>query len=418
MSNQLRFFPTRTGNLGTCRTVSSANNETHVFVSAASKSAASRKQEDAPSALRELLEFSREACDAEGAGESVIQQTVFLEDPSLRDACRREIEAVFGSKVPATSYINQQSCSGGPVSLETWAVTADSDDFAVEYAGPNVVIRRNHGVAWAHFADVAEPTEPGGVYSHSAGAFEIMAKHLASTNFPYDRVVRTWLYLGDIVGAEGETQRYKELNRARTDFYKQFRFHAGHVPPGLNGSVYPASTGIGMDDRSVVMSCLALTTDRNDVRLMPLENPSQTSAFLYGPHYSPKSPKFARAMAVCADDAAVTLVSGTASITDSESRFIGDAGKQTHQTLDNIEVLISKENFRRHDLEGLGSGLEGLAQIRAYVKRPEDYEIVRKACEDRVGDCPAIYVIADVCRPELLVEIEGIAFSRRPCPQT
>ena len=413
MSNQPHFFTKKIGDLGSYSSVLTAQDEKHVFVSTASKARGNAALE-----LRALLEKTKATCDAEGTGDSVVQQTVFIDDEQSHDACRREIEAVFGLRAPATSFITQHSCAGGSVSLETWAVAANGSDSAVDYASPNVVIRRHHGVSWAHFADVAEPTEPGGVYSHSATAFETMAKHLAETEIRYDQVVRTWLYLGDIVGAEGQTQRYKELNRARTDFYKNFRFHAGHVPKHLNGSVYPASTGIGIDGRKVVMSCLALTTDRNDVKLMPLENPSQTSAFLYGPHYSPKSPKFARAMAVCVDDAATTLVSGTASITESESRFLDDAEKQTHQTLDNIEVLISKENFRRHDLDGLGSGLEGLAQMRVYVKRPADYEVVRKACEERVGDCPAVYVIADVCRPELLVEIEGIAFSRRPCPQT
>lgn len=414
MTNRPQCFPTKKiANLGSCSAVEFANNEKHVFVSTASNAKRGPVEE-----LRELIDQTMAACQSEGTADSIIQQTVFVDDPAIRQACQREMEAHWGKRCPATSYVIQQSCAGGSVSLETWAISADSSDFAVEYASPHIVIRRNKGVSWIHFADVAEPTDPGGVYSHSANAFETMARQLAQRHISYDRVLRTWLYLGDIVGEEGQTQRYKELNRARTDFYKKYRFHTGHVPKHLNGSVFPASTGIGMDGRDVVMSCLALTTDRSDVRLMPLENPSQTSAFLYGPHYSPKSPKFARAMAVCVDDAATTLVSGTASITESESRFPDNPEKQTHQTLDNIEVLISPENFRRHGLDGLGSGLEGLAQIRVYVKRLADYEAVRKACEDRVGDCPAVYVIADVCRPELLVEIEGIAFSRRSCPQT
>jgi hypothetical protein len=32
--------------------------------------------------------------------------------------------------------------------------------------------------------------------------------------------------------------------------------------------------------------------------------------------------------------------------------------------------------------------------------------------EKRLGAVPATYVVADVCRPELLVEVEGIAFAR------
>ena len=153
------------------------------------------------------------------------------------------------------------------------------------------------------------------------------------------------MYLGDIVGPEGETQRYKELNRARTDFYRDVHFGNNHVAPGAVGNIYPASTGIGTDGSDVLMSCIALATSRDDVRLVPLENPLQTSAFDYAARYGPKSPKFARAMAVVAGSTATIFVSGTASITDSTSRHPDDVEAQTRQTLDNIEALISAGNF-------------------------------------------------------------------------
>jgi hypothetical protein len=50
--------------------------------------------------------------------------------------------------------------------------------------------------------------------------------------------------------------------------------------------------------------------------------------------------------------------------------------------------------------------------VRVYIKRQEDYEKVRAVCESRLGELPTIYAIADVCRPDLLVEIEGMAFSK------
>jgi len=111
------------------------------------------------------------------------------------------------------------------------------------------------------------------------------------------------------------------------------------------------------------------------------------------------------------------FISGTASITNSESRHLGDAVAQTHESLDNIEALISEDNLGRHGLPGFGSSLEGLGQVRVYIKRTEDYPKILAVCAQRLGGVPAIYTTADVCRPELLVEIEGIAFSRRePSP--
>ena len=46
-------------------------------------------------------------------------------------------------------------------------------------------------------------------------------------------------------------------------------------------------------------------------------------------------------------------------------------------------------------------------------KTSELDEKTRAVCEERLGELPTIYAVADVCRPELLVEIEGIAFSTR-----
>ena len=96
---------------------------------------------------------------------------------------------------------------------------------------------------------------------------------------------------------------------------------------------------------------------------------------------------------------------------------VGDVVAQTHESLDNIEALISEDNLDRHGLPGFGSSLEGLGMVRVYVKRNEDYPRIQAVCAKRIGEVPTIYVTADVCRPELLVEIEGIAFSRRePSP--
>jgi enamine deaminase RidA (YjgF/YER057c/UK114 family) len=117
-------------------------------------------------------------------------------------------------------------------------------------------------------------------------------------------------------------------------------------------------------------------------------------------------------MAVVIGDYVTTWISGTASIVNSETVHLGDVEKQTEQTIDNIERLISRENFERHGVPGAGAELGDLAKIRVYVKRLEDYEKCRAVCERRFGALPTIYAQADVCRSNLLVEIEGVAFSR------
>jgi enamine deaminase RidA (YjgF/YER057c/UK114 family) len=136
---------------------------------------------------------------------------------------------------------------------------------------------------------------------------------------------------------------------------------------------------------------------------MPLENPQQTPAYDYQAVYSPKTPKFSRAMAVVQGHFVTTLVSGTASIVDSKTCFPEDIVRQTEQTIENIERLIAPENFARHGMAGSGATLADIAKLRVYVKHPEDYEKCRAVCERLLPGAPAIYLHADVCRPDLLV---------------
>ena len=113
-----------------------------------------------------------------------------------------------------------------------------------------------------------------------------------------------------------------------------------------------------------------------------------------------------------AGDYVTTWISGTASIVDSESMHAGDIEKQTEQTLDNIERLIGAQNFAAHGYPQFGATFQDLAKARVYVKRASDYERCRAICERRLGSVPVLFEVADVCRPELLVEIEAVAFSR------
>jgi enamine deaminase RidA (YjgF/YER057c/UK114 family) len=239
-----------------------------------------------------------------------------------------------------------------------------------------------------------------------------MARRLERAGATFKDVVRTWLYVGGITEPEREIERYRELNRARTDFFDQ-QEAAGQMNIHREGAAfYPASTGIGMSGLGLSVCCLALQSDRPDVRLLPLENPLQTSAYNYARQFSLKSPKFSRAMAVVIGDYVTTWVSGTASIVNSETVFPDDVEKQTEQTIDNIRNLIHADNFARHGCPGAGAELHDLAKVRVYIKRPDDYDQVRAICERRFGHLPTIYAQADVCRSDLLVEIEGVAFSR------
>ncbi|MHC4398843.1 MAG: Rid family hydrolase [Planctomycetota bacterium] len=384
------------------------NDVRHVFASAVPRSGKTL-DEQAQDALKTIREVNQE----EGTRGSIVHQAVFFKDPSQLEACRKIMQDFYGDELPATTYVPQPPCGGKLVSVEALGVGRATEGVEIRRLSDQLVIAGHSGVSWVHCGQIVPQTSATSVYDRSIDGFQIMRDMLGTVGVGFQRVIRTWLYLGDIVGPEGESQRYKELNRARTVFFQDIRFAPGRTPEGFNPTFYPASTGIGADNRDVTMSCIALSTERDDIVVMPLENPQQTSAFDYSTKYGMKSPKFARAMALSCGPFATIFVSGTASITESETRHVGDVQGQTRQTLDNIEALISESNLRQHGMPGLGATCDGLALVRVYIKREEDYAKARAVCEARLGEVPTVYAVADVCRPDLLVEIEGTAFSRR-----
>lgn len=381
----------------------------HVFAAAVP-----RRPGDLASQTWDALRTIESVMKEESTLGSIVHQVVFLADDSKLEECQRVMREFYGPEFPATTYVPQHPCCGASVSIEALGVGRKRGGVSIERKSEQLVIATHNNLSWVHCAHVTPDPHLTGVYEQGVNAFCKMQRLLGSVGASFEHVIRTWLYLGGIVDGDGDQQRYKELNRARSDFYENIRFLKDYLP-NERGAVYPASTGIGVDGRHLIMSCIALQTNRRDIVAVPLENPRQTPAFGYDPKYSPKSPKFSRAMALSCGSYATIFVSGTASITNSETQHIGDVEKQTEETLDNIAALISEDNLARHHLPRLGTTLDQLALVRVYIKRAEDYAKVRAVCDRRIGEVPTIYAVADVCRPELLVEIEGVAFSQLRC---
>jgi enamine deaminase RidA (YjgF/YER057c/UK114 family) len=350
----------------------------------------------------------------QGVTDSPVAQTVFVSDAAAVEESRSVIEAFYGERIPAVTYVPQTPCQDALVAIEAFGLDHRRTPVEIDRRDGRLTVVRHDGMAWCHCGHVGSGSMNGSVHARALDAFEEMNSRLEGAGFRFAQVVRTWLYLGDIVGPDGDRQRYQELNRARADFFEDVPFRDGPVRTSRAcREFFPASTGIGANGRDVVMSCIALFSERDDLSITPLENPNQTSAFHYDAVYSPESPRFSRATAVVGEESATLFVSGTASITHSESCHPGDVERQTHQTLDNIAALIGKSNCRSHGLEEFGATLSDLAHMRVYLKNRSDFARVQAICRARVGNLPTIYTVADVCREELLVEIEGVAFSRR-----
>ncbi len=345
---------------------------------------------------------------------TVTKQAVFVRSAADIESFRQLFRAYYGDRMPATSFIVQPPCGGQALAIEAWAL--GGEEVEVQFPAPDVATIQYDGLRWIYAAGISSPDTAKSAYEESSLAFKELAARLAAADASCRDVPRIWLYQGGITqretSATGEDrERYRELNRARTDFFQQ-QEAMGRMPISREGrTCYPASTGIGMAGRGLTISCMGLQTDRDDVLWQPLENPWQTSAYDYATRYSAKSPKFSRAMAVRIGNYVTNWVSGTASILNSETVHLGDAEKQTEQSIDNIQRLISSENLEGHGLPGAGAELSELAKVRVYVKHLDDFKTCQAVCRRRFGDVPIIYALADICRPDLLVEIEGVVFS-------
>ena len=341
---------------------------------------------------------------------------VFLRNGADEAECREVLRIRFGEKMPVTTFVMQPPCDGAALGVELWAVGGPA--VTVKRFGPELLTVESDGIRWIHCGDIRGVAGDGGAYAESMSAFQQMKARLSEAGVGFDQVVRTWIYVNQINEGEAGRQRYQELNRARTDFFRDFTLCSKNRAAGAPATIYPASTGIGTRGTQLTMSCMALDSQRPDVFLMPLENPQQTPAYDYQAIYSPQAPKFSRAMAVVQGHFVATLVSGTASILNAQTCHAGDIVRQTAQTIENIERLIAPANFERHRLPGTGATLKDIAKLRVYVRNQEDFEACREVCERLLPRVPAIYLIADVCRQDLLVEIEAVAFSpfNQKCP--
>ena len=209
----------------------------------------------------------------------------------------------------------------------------------------------------------------------------------------YRDVVRTWFYLSDIL------DWYAAFNKVRNEKYGEFGIMPG---PGDRDLLLPASTGIRGETLSGAAATMDLFAIVGEAGSRPaikqLTNSAQLDAFRYGSAFS-------RGALIQNPDVSLIQVSGTASIDQQgKSQFVGDIRGQINCTFEKIENLIAKE----------GAALKDIAAATVFVKRPEYVEIFREMARERgLEEFPAVCVVADVCRDELLFEIDAEAVVKK-----
>jgi chorismate lyase / 3-hydroxybenzoate synthase len=210
-------------------------------------------------------------------------------------------------------------------------------------------------------------------------------------------LVRVWNYLPDINRESHGTERYRQFNAARQQALRSCgRAHTGKVPAASALGAAPGGP--------LVVYFLA---GRNAPTFV--ENPRQVSAYHYPRQYGSSSPSFSRATLLHEAEVTTLFVSGTASIVGHSSLHVGDAAAQTRETLANIEALLGQVNRAS---AGEQFSLRALA-CKAYVRRPADLPVIQAELRAALGpQARILYLRADICRQDLLVEVEAAAMRR------
>jgi chorismate lyase/3-hydroxybenzoate synthase len=212
--------------------------------------------------------------------------------------------------------------------------------------------------------------------------------------------VRFWNYIPGIhEPMDARRDRYMVFNAGR--FAALSEWFGG--PHALAGRL-PAASGVGHAGHDLEIHCLAFERAGQAV-----ENPRQIPAFRYSQRYGPLPPCFARATVVShpTDGRPLLLAAGTASIRGEQSIHQGDLASQLDETAANLRALLAAAESTQHSN---ADALHAFTDLCVYHVRREDADVIRAAVRETFGTAAKLQIVqADICRADLLVEIEGIA---------
>ncbi len=231
-------------------------------------------------------------------------------------------------------------------------------------------------------------------------SFSAVKKILDNENLEFSDIIRQWNYVPKILKKtqiDGKSfQNYQILNEIREKYYSMNSFSNG----------YPSATGIGTGFGNFCIDFIAINNNEA-IKVKRLSNPNQDDAHAYNQNHLvgnaingtyKKPPLFERAKIVNTKNSNILFISGTASIIGQETVGKGDIVQQTLTTISNIDKLIkmSENKFSIADI----------TYLRAYVKSLADIDTVKAICDKKYQNVEVAYLQAEVCREDLLVELE------------
>ena len=297
------------------------------------------------------------------------------------------------ARVPVTTSMIRSLCANDL--CEVWRVANPKVQLSSGSAHARVSYRFSDDLLFGSL-NIAERaieahSEAGALQRATEIAYQEIFDVLNETE--HRHLIRVWNYLPEINAQSGGDERYRHFNSARQmAFRKSGRATMGTVP---------AACALGSPAGSP-LSIYFLAARRPPKMI---ENPRQTSAYHYPPKFGRHSPIFSRACVWGEPGSGRLFVSGTASIVGHETIHRGDVVAQTRETMVNIAALLEEAN---RIIDGGHYSLNGL-KLKVYVRNPSDLPAIEATLSQLLKPAASIvYLQADVCREDLLVEIEAV----------
>lgn len=309
---------------------------------------------------------------------------------------------------PLVSYVAQKSLDSGLALEGQWVARHWEHKIErKEFDGKRYFVIDTSSARYLFTEGILPDSLNIGILEQSNQVLGSLDRILKYEKMPINSIVRQWNYIEQITATSYGNQHYQDFNDARSHFYAQTEWKQG----------YPAATGIGTDRGGIMVEVDALAPHVDKCRAVALDNALQVAAHVYSQDVligvadskfqQKTTPKFERAKALITPSAVQVYISGTAAIRGEESLTNVGIERQTVITLENIEYLISTDNLKKY---GVKCESEPKIKIfRVYLKSENLLDAAREIICNSYPNVPALYVHTDVCRDELLIEIEGVA---------
>lgn len=223
-------------------------------------------------------------------------------------------------------------------------------------------------------------------------AFTAIFELLERSGHP--NLIRVWNYFPRINAVENGLERYRSFCVGRHEAYQRSHRKAEDSP---------AACVLGSHGGPLVIYFMAARFPGQQI-----ENPRQISAYSYPQQYGPRSPIFSRATLAFKDNSRVLFISGTASILGHATVHPDSVSSQTEETLANIRAVIDQAVLKGFPPVNFAYDLA----LKVYVRHAQDISSVANIVRDELGGISEMLILqADICRADLLVEIEAVCWS-------